>query len=139
MHRWTLLIGRQCVSSSCRAASRASKRLDYLAGTDLDLSIFQQLPLYVRTRVLKEGRVVSVRDEDALYEVAIRTAKQWKDFRPIYRMYLDEVARVDRDRILTKLDELDGYLRALRAVAPATFDEYQAIEKKEILTALRTV
>lgn len=70
-----------------------TKRLDYLAGTDLDLSIFQQLPLYVRTRVLKEGRVVYVRDEDALYELAIRTAKAWEDFRPIYRMYLDEIAR----------------------------------------------
>ena len=37
---------------------------------------------------------------------------------------------VDRERILTKLDELDGYIRDLRTIAPYSFDEYQQIEKK---------
>jgi predicted nucleotidyltransferase len=71
------------------------KKLDYLAdaAAGLDLAIFQELPLYVRTRVLKEGRVLFAADEDALYDLAIRTAKAWEDFRPIYRRYLDEVAR----------------------------------------------
>ena len=74
-------------------ADRTRKRLDYLAEADLDLAIFQQLPLYVRSRVLKEGRVLFVRDEDWLYDVAIRTVKAWEDFRHIHRMYLDAVAR----------------------------------------------
>lgn len=34
---------------------------------------------------------------------------------------------IDRDRLLAKLDELDGYLRELRAVAPERFEDYQAI------------
>jgi uncharacterized protein YutE (UPF0331/DUF86 family) len=37
---------------------------------------------------------------------------------------------IDRDRTLTKLDELDGYLAELRSVVPATFDEYRAVEKR---------
>jgi uncharacterized protein YutE (UPF0331/DUF86 family) len=37
---------------------------------------------------------------------------------------------VDRDRLLAKLDELDGYLRELRAIAPMRLDEYLGIEKK---------
>jgi uncharacterized protein YutE (UPF0331/DUF86 family) len=37
---------------------------------------------------------------------------------------------VDRDRLLAKLDELDGYLRELRAIAPVRLDEYRGIEKK---------
>jgi uncharacterized protein YutE (UPF0331/DUF86 family) len=37
---------------------------------------------------------------------------------------------VDRDRILAKLDEVDGYLRELRSVAPASFPEYLAVEKR---------
>ncbi|MGH7335468.1 MAG: nucleotidyltransferase family protein [Candidatus Rokuibacteriota bacterium] len=73
------------------AASR--KRLEYLAGGDLDLTIFQQLPLYVRSRILKEGRVVFVRDEDRLYGVAVRTARACEGFRHHYRRYLDTVAR----------------------------------------------
>ena len=37
---------------------------------------------------------------------------------------------VDRDRVLAKLDELDGYLRELRAVAPERFEDYQRTEKR---------
>jgi hypothetical protein len=69
------------------------KRLDYAAGPALDVKIFQQLPLYVRSRVLKEGRVLYVRDEDRLYELALRTVRAFEDFRPHYQRYLDAVAR----------------------------------------------
>ena len=37
---------------------------------------------------------------------------------------------LDRQRILAKLDELDGYLRELREVAPACMDDYRKVEKK---------
>jgi predicted nucleotidyltransferase len=69
------------------------KRLDYLGGGGLDVVVFQQLPLHIRTRVLKEGRILFVRDEDALYALAARTAQAWEGFRHIYRAYLEEVAR----------------------------------------------
>ena len=69
------------------------KRLDYLTARDLDMKIFQQLPLYIRSRVLKEGRVLFVRDEDRLYELAYRTVRAFEDFRPYYQAYLDAVAR----------------------------------------------
>lgn len=71
----------------------SSKRLAYLKQVDLDVHIFQQLPLYIRRRVLKEGRVLFCRDEDALYELAFRTAQAFEDFKPIYYAYLREVAR----------------------------------------------
>jgi predicted nucleotidyltransferase len=71
----------------------SDKRLDYMAGSDLDVKIFQQLPLYIRTRILKEGRVLFVRDEDRLYDLAFRTARAFEDFRPYYQHYLDAVAR----------------------------------------------
>jgi predicted nucleotidyltransferase len=69
------------------------KRLDYLAHADVDLVLFHQLPLHIRSRVLKDGRVLFVRDEDALYDVAVRTARAFEGFRHIYRGYLDAVAR----------------------------------------------
>jgi uncharacterized protein YutE (UPF0331/DUF86 family) len=37
---------------------------------------------------------------------------------------------LDKNRILAKIDELDRYLGELRQIAPSTFDEYAAIEKK---------
>ena len=74
-------------------ADATEKRLQYLAMVDLDVVVFQQLPLYIRTRVLREGRVLFTRDEDALYAVAVRTAKAFEGFRHIHRGYLDAVAR----------------------------------------------
>jgi uncharacterized protein YutE (UPF0331/DUF86 family) len=37
---------------------------------------------------------------------------------------------VDRDRILAKLDELDGYLRELETVVPPDLDAYRTVEKR---------
>jgi uncharacterized protein YutE (UPF0331/DUF86 family) len=37
---------------------------------------------------------------------------------------------VDRDRILSRLDELEGYLAELRSVVPGTFEGYRAVEKR---------
>ncbi len=71
----------------------STKRLDYLAETDLDLTVFQLLPLAIRSRILKEGRILFVQDEDALYALAAHTAKAFEDFRHIHRQYLDEVSR----------------------------------------------
>ncbi len=69
----------------------AQKRLEYLT-CDLDLKIFQQLPLYVRRRVIKEGQLLYVRDEPALYELAHRTAQAFEDFKHFYYDYLAQVA-----------------------------------------------
>jgi len=69
-------------------------RMRYMSFQDerLDLLIFQQLPIYVRHRVLKEGQVLFGRDEDILYAVACRTSTTYDDFRPFYREYLNQVA-----------------------------------------------
>ena len=69
------------------------KRLDYLAEADVDLVVFQQLPLAIRSRILKEGSVIFVRDEPALYALATRTARAFEAFRHIHRHYLEQVAR----------------------------------------------
>jgi predicted nucleotidyltransferase len=78
-------------TASALDASR--KRLDYLAQGDLDVVVFQQLPLHVRSRVLKEGTVLFSRDEDRLYELAIRTARAFDGFKHHQRRYLEAVAR----------------------------------------------
>jgi hypothetical protein len=68
-------------------------QLRYASLGDADVQVFQRLPLYVQSRVLREGRVLFVRDEDALYEAAFRTVRAWELFRPRYEAYLAEVAR----------------------------------------------
>ncbi len=74
------------------AFGRADGR-DYLAEADVDVVVFQHLPLAIQSRILREGRALYVRDEDALYEVATRSVKAFELFRPIHQAYLNEVAR----------------------------------------------
>ncbi|HID94867.1 MAG TPA: nucleotidyltransferase domain-containing protein [Candidatus Latescibacteria bacterium] len=70
----------------------SQKKLEYLAAFDVDVQVYQQLPLYIRRRVLKEGKVLFCRDEDKLYELAFRTVQEFEDFRHIYNSYLEGVA-----------------------------------------------
>ena len=37
---------------------------------------------------------------------------------------------IDRDRVLAKLDELDGYLGELRSIVPDSLEEYLKVEKR---------
>lgn len=69
----------------------SSKRLEYLKEFPFDIRVFQQLPLYIRRRVLKEAKILFVRDEGFLYELAIRTIKSYEDFKHIYHSYLEGV------------------------------------------------
>jgi uncharacterized protein len=71
----------------------AETRLEYVAEYDLDIVVFQQLPLPIRVRILREAQTLFVRDEDALYRLAYRTAQQFELFRPAYHLYLDHVQR----------------------------------------------
>lgn len=70
------------------------KRLSYLKLFDMDIQIFQQLPLYIRIRIIREGKVLFCRNEDRLYEVVFRTIREFSDFEHIYHDYLKEVASV---------------------------------------------
>jgi len=77
-------------------ADQTAARMAYLEDGSgrLRIHVFQQLPLYIRRRVLKEGVVLLCKDWDALYGIAFRTAQAFDDFKPIYRAYLDQVAHV---------------------------------------------
>lgn len=83
------LILRPC---SYDAPALFQKKLSYLKETSADVHIFSQLPLYIRRRVLKEGKILLCQDEDVLYEVAFRTAQAFEDFKHIYYSYLEQVA-----------------------------------------------
>ena len=68
------------------------KRLEYLAEfPTLDIQIFQQLPLYVKTRILGEGKVIFCENEDLLYDLSFSTIKEFEYFKPRYSSYLEGV------------------------------------------------
>jgi len=56
-----------------------------------DVHIFEHLPLFVQINVFK-GTVLYVTDEDALYDTAYRTMKEYELFKPHYLDYIGERA-----------------------------------------------
>ncbi len=70
----------------------SKKGLEFLAGLPdkFDVNIFQQLPVYIRARILK-GKILFVKDEDALYEIAFSTIKEFESYKKLYEMYLENV------------------------------------------------
>lgn len=97
----SLVKGEACSSSDidiCMVLTEADdklymsrKKLEYTGICDIDISIFQQLPLYIKQRVLKEGQLLFCRDEDRLYRLAIETVKEYEDFKHIYHEYLGNI------------------------------------------------
>ncbi len=70
----------------------SKKRLEYLTDfPDIDIQIYQQLPLYIKIRILKEGKVLYCKNEDLLYDLAFSTIKDFEYYKPIYFSYLEGV------------------------------------------------
>jgi hypothetical protein len=68
-------------------------KLEYLQDFDQDVHVFQQLPLYIRKRVLKDGKILYSRDTDSLYEVAFTFIREYGDYEHIYHDYLGDLSR----------------------------------------------
>jgi predicted nucleotidyltransferase len=79
------------LSKDLENGSMSRKRLAYVSESGLDVHIFQQIPLYIRIRVLKEGKVLFCRDLDALYDIAGHAVKEFAYFEPAYKGYLEAV------------------------------------------------
>lgn len=73
------------------ALDLSRKKLAFASHFSGHISIFQQLPIYIRQRVLKEGKVLFSKDTDALYEVAFAFIRELFHFEPIYKEYLEGV------------------------------------------------
>jgi predicted nucleotidyltransferase len=70
----------------------SKKRLKYLTALpNLDIQIFQQLPLYIKMRVLKDGKTILCKNQDLLYDLTISTVRQFEYFKPRYLSYLEGV------------------------------------------------
>ncbi|MBS3084474.1 nucleotidyltransferase domain-containing protein [Candidatus Pacearchaeota archaeon] len=68
-------------------------KLKYASKFDskLDIHIFEQLPVYIKIRILKEGKFILIKDEDKMYEIAFETIKEFGFYKKIYDSYLENV------------------------------------------------
>ena len=59
--------------------------------TFFDISFFTDLPLYVRSRVIKEGKILFNKDYELLFEIYMKTIKDYSLFKPHFDIFLEAV------------------------------------------------
>ena len=73
----------------------SKKRLLYssLAPEKIDIQVFQQLPIYIRKRILKEGKIVLCKNMDLFYDIAFAALREFEFYKKIYYNYLSEIEK----------------------------------------------
>ena len=73
--------------------SARHKRIEFLRNMsgNMDIHVFQQLPIYIRKRILKDCKVIFCKDDKLLYEIAFSTIKEFEFYEKLYKMYLKSV------------------------------------------------
>ncbi len=56
-----------------------------------DIKKFNELPLYIAHRVLEEGELFYLKDKDKFYDDIFSFIREWEDFKPHYKEYLNGV------------------------------------------------
>jgi len=71
----------------------SNKKIDYAkeVNENIDVQIFQQLPMYIRMRILKEGKIIFVKDMPSLYDLAFLTIKEYNLYEKYYENYLSKM------------------------------------------------
>jgi predicted nucleotidyltransferase len=72
-----------CVSLDVENVGRAEYRLRGRVPEEMDVSVFETLPLQVQAEVFK-GRLLYARD-DEVYDVAYETFRRFETFEPLYK------------------------------------------------------
>lgn len=48
-----------------------------------DISFFNELPIWIKTRVFKEGKILFLKNKEEYMDVVFKTMHEWEDFKPI--------------------------------------------------------
>ena len=80
----------------CVVADKNANRDEILSHSSkkIDISIFHDLPLSMRFRVLKEGKLLFSRDELKLHRTIVSTIKAYLDFKPHIQRRIERVLEV---------------------------------------------
>jgi len=82
-----------CISLSLPASQKLKTRIKILGklSEKYDVHFFEDLPLYVKKRVLA-GKILYVKDQKKLVNEALEVIRDYEDFEPVYLNYIGETA-----------------------------------------------
>jgi len=70
---------------------RDKRKIAAYSSDNLDISFFDELPIYIKFRIFKEGKPLIIRDEEYLEIIKLITLKQYRDFKPIIDKRVKEI------------------------------------------------
>ena len=73
-----------CISFDNENPVETGIKVDGRLPKRFDLSVFQDLPLYIRKNVL-DGELLYSRSKDEVYDTAFKTLREFESFEPVYR------------------------------------------------------
>lgn len=57
---------------------------------NLDISFFNELPIYIRFRVFKDGKPLIIKDKEFVNKIKFRTLNVYLDFKPLINKYIQK-------------------------------------------------
>ncbi len=83
-----------CIVTSQNIIEPEKRELQSYGSRRIDMSIFYDLPLTIRFRVLREGKLLYCRDSLALHRIIVSTVRQYLDTAPLIRKHSLHALRV---------------------------------------------
>lgn len=60
-------------------------------GSEFDIQIFQDLPLYIQKDILSTGDVIYYRDYNDIFNIFMKIIKEFEDFKPRLELYYSKL------------------------------------------------
>lgn len=71
-----------CVITEKNVSRNKREEITSYSGRKVQISLFWDLPVAIRHKVLKEGKLLFERDELLLHRITVNTWKEYMDFKP---------------------------------------------------------
>ena len=65
-----------------KLSEKAKEEVLRFSSEKLDISLFDELPIWIKTRVFRDGKPLINKNEKKIREMVFRTMHEWEDFKP---------------------------------------------------------
>ena len=79
-----------CILTEKRISSTKKANIIANSSDNVDIVLFSELPVTIRYRILKEGKLLFVRNEAEIHSAAVQTLKEYLDYRPLIERFSEE-------------------------------------------------
>lgn len=74
-----------------KISDKEKAEIESFSNEKLQISFFDELPIAIRFRVFKEGKIIFLRDEKFLNSLKAETISRFLDFKPLLERYFNKV------------------------------------------------